>query len=165
MVSWHVPPSSLGGVENFKKSLLGGGGVRNFYFSGGSYIVGRANFAGGSHNFEVKIKIAQYINTFQQVYYIKIFSFSFLYFSSIANVNALSVLHIKYPNKHSNQQFNVKVILQKNSNPCQTCSDLINIYKFDNALTFKLKSISLFWHLDNFLEKDETGLLFQINTA
>ena len=39
------------------------------------------------------------------------------------------------------------------------------IYKFDNALTFKLKSISLFWYLDNFLEKDETRLSFEINIA
>ena len=39
------------------------------------------------------------------------------------------------------------------------------IYGFDNAITFKLKSISLFWYLDNFLEKDKTELLFQINIA
>ena len=48
-------------------------------------------------------------------------------------------------------------------NPCQTWSDLINIYEFDNAITFKLKSILLFWYLDIFVEKDETGLLFQMN--
>ena len=44
-------------------------------------------------------------------------------------------------------------------------SDLTYIYEFDNAITFKLKSISLFWYLDNFLEKDKSGLLFQINIA
>ena len=37
------------------------------------------------------------------------------------------------------------------------------LYEFDHATTFKRKSISLFWYLDNFLEKDETGLFFQIN--
>ena len=93
-------------------------------------------------------------------------TFSFLSFSSIANIIALSILYIKHPNKHNNQQFNVKAILKKKiSNACQTWSDLISIYEFDNAITFKLKSISLFWYLDNFLEKDETGLLFQINIA
>ena len=54
---------------------------------------------------------------------------------------------------------------KKESNPCQTWSGLIYIYGFDNAITFKLKSISLFWYLDNFLEKDKTELLFQINIA
>ena len=49
---------------------------------------------------------------FYQVYHIKIFSFSILYFSSIANVTALSVFYIKHPNKH-NQQCNVKGILKK----------------------------------------------------
>ena len=58
----------------------------------------------------------------------------------------------------------MKAILQKKDpNPCQTRSDMIYIYEFDNAITFKLKSISLFWCLDNFLEKDKSGLLFQIN--
>ena len=90
----------------------------------------------------------------------------FPYFSSIANVVALSILYITHPNKHNNEQFNVKAILQKkDSNPCQTWSDLIYIYEFDNAITFKLKSILLFWYLDNFLENDKTGLLFQINIA
>ena len=28
-----------------------------------------------------------------------------------------------------------------------------------------IKSIELFWYLDNFLEKDKTGLLFQISIA
>ena len=74
-----------------------------------------------------------------------------------------------HPFKHNNEQFNVKAILQKkknkDSNPCHTWSDLIYINKFDNAITFKLKSISLFWYLGNFLEKEKTGLLFQINTA
>ena len=39
------------------------------------------------------------------------------------------------------------------------------IHEFDNAITFKPKSISLFQYLDNFLESDKTGLLFQINIA
>ena len=43
----------------------------------------------------------------------KIFSFPFLYFSSNANVIALSILYVKHPNKHNNQQFNVKSILKK----------------------------------------------------
>ena len=86
---------------------------------------------------------------------------------SIANV-ALSILYIRHPNKHNNQQFNVKAILQqkkKDSDPCQTWSDLIYIYEFDNVITFKLKSISLFWYLDNFLGKDKSAFLFQINMA
>ena len=95
----------------------------------------------------------------------KIFSF-FLYFPSIANVVVLSILHITHPNKYNNQQFHVKAILQKQDpNQCRTWSDLIYIYKFNNTITFKLKSISLFWYLDNFLEKDKSGLLFQIDIA
>ena len=52
-------------------------------------------------------------------------------------------------NNYNNQQFNVKAVLQKkkkkkDSNLCQNWSDLIYIYKFDNALTFKLKSTALF---------------------
>ena len=43
--------------------------------------------------------------------------------------------------------------------------DLIYMYEFDKAINFKLKSISLFWYLDNFLKKDKSGLLFQINIA
>ena len=39
------------------------------------------------------------------------------------------------------------------------------MYEFDKAINFKLKSISLFWYLDNFLKKDKSGLLFQINIA
>ena len=78
---------------------------------------------------------------FYQVYYINIFSFSFLYFSSIANVIALSMLYLniynKHHNKHSNLQFNVKAILKKN--------------------------VLLFWYLDNVLEKYKTGLPHQIN--
>ena len=46
-----------------------------------------------------------------------------------------------------------------------TCSDRVYIYEFDNAIAFKLKIISLFWYLDKFLEKDKSGLLFQINIA
>ena len=76
-------------------------------------------------------------------------------------------MYVKHPNKHNDQEFNVKAILQKkkDSNPCQTWSDLIYIYEFDNAIIFKLKSISLFWYLYKFLEKEKTGLLFQINIA
>ena len=99
------------------------------------------------------------------MYHVEIVSFS-SFFSSIANAVALSILYITHPNKHNNQQFNVKAILEKkDSNPCQTLSDLTYIYEFDNAISFKLKSISLFWYLDNFLEKDKSGLLFQINIA
>ena len=39
--------------------------------------------------------------------------FFFLYFSSIANVIALSILYVKHLNKHNSQQCNVKVILTK----------------------------------------------------
>ena len=52
---------SLGGgdrVKNFRKvfATWGGGGVKNFCFGGGA---GGGNFVGvGSHNFEVKIRIA-----------------------------------------------------------------------------------------------------------
>ena len=75
-------------------------------------------------------------------------------------------LYITHPNKQNNQQFNGKAILQKKkSNPCQTWSDLIYINELDNTIIFKLKSILLFWYLDDFLEKDKSGLLFQINIA
>ena len=70
--------------------------------------------------------------------------------------------YITHPNKQNNQQFNGKAILQKKkSNPCQTWSDLIYINELDNTIIFKLKSILLFWYLDDFLEKDRSGLLFQ----
>ena len=39
---------------------------------------------------------------FYQVYHIKMFSFSFLYLSNMASVIALSILHVKHPNKHNN---------------------------------------------------------------
>ena len=42
---------------------------------------------------------------------------------------------------------------------------LIYIYKFDNAVAFKHQSISLFRYLENFLEKDKTGVPLQINIA
>ena len=38
-------------------------------------------------------------------------------------------------------------------------SNLIYIHEFDNATTFKHQSISLFWYLDNILEKDKTGMI------
>ena len=50
---------------------------------------------------------------FYQVDHIKIFSFSFLYVSSTANVIALPILHVTHPNKRNNQKFNVKAILEK----------------------------------------------------
>ena len=37
------------------------------------------------------------------------------------------------------------------------------MYEFDNAMAVKGKSISLFWYLDNFLEKEKAGLPFQMN--
>ena len=40
------------GSKNFRKVFAGG--VRNFYFGRGG---GGGNFVGGSHNFEVKLKI------------------------------------------------------------------------------------------------------------
>ena len=43
------------------------------------------------------------INMFYQEYHNKIFSFSFVYFSSIANVIALSILYVKHPKNHNNQ--------------------------------------------------------------
>ena len=85
-----------------------------------------------------------------QVYHIKIFSFSFPHFSSIGNVIGHSILYVIHLNKLNNQQFNLK-------------ANLIYIYEFDNAITFKHQSISQFWYLGNVLEKDETGLHLQIN--
>ena len=43
-----------------------------------------------------------------------------------------SILYIK----HNNQQCNAKAILKKKIYPCETWSDLIYIYEFDNAITF-----------------------------
>ena len=43
--------------------------------------------------------------------------FSFLYYSSVANVIVFSILFVKHPNKHNNQQFNVKAILKKEKIP------------------------------------------------
>ena len=61
---------------------------------------------------------------FYQVYHIKIFSFYFLYFSSTANVIALSILYVKHPNKHNNQQFNVKTVLKKKKKKSLTMLNL-----------------------------------------
>ena len=47
---------------------------------------------------------------------------------------------------------------KKDSKTCVIWSDLIYIYEFDNAVTFKHQSVLLFWYLDNFLVKDQTGL-------
>ena len=92
------------------------------------------------------------------------FSFSFLYFSSITYVIALSILYVKHPNKDS-QQFNVKAILGKKK--FQSMLNLewpdIHIYQFDNAITLKHQSNSLFWYLDNFLEEYKAGLPLEIN--
>ena len=54
---------------------------------------------------------------FYQVYHIKIFSFSFLYFSNMANVIALSTLYVKDPNKYNNHQCNIKAIVKKKKIP------------------------------------------------
>ena len=65
-------------------------------------------------------------------------NFSFCYFSSIANVVALSILYITHPNKHNNHQFNVQAILQKkkkkDSNPCQTWGDLYTYMNHMNLI-------------------------------
>ena len=39
------------------------------------------------------------------------------------------------------------------------------IYEYENAVTLKHQSISLFWYLENFLDKGKTGLPLQINIA
>ena len=46
----------LGRLKVLGKSLPGGGWVRNFYFGGG--VTGGWGGGRGSHNFDVKIKIA-----------------------------------------------------------------------------------------------------------
>ena len=44
----------------------------------------------------------------------------------MATVIALSILYLKHPNKHNNLQCNIKSDHEKkDSNPCQTRSDLI----------------------------------------
>ena len=54
MITWHAPPAlQLGGGKVF----AGGGGSEMFILVGGLYYR-RRDFVGGSHNFEVKIKIA-----------------------------------------------------------------------------------------------------------
>ena len=59
-------------------------------------------------------KIGVFPQTVVRFYCIlKIFSFSFLYFSNMASVIALLILYVKYPNKENNQQCNIKVILKK----------------------------------------------------
>ena len=147
------PPTNLGRLKSLDKSLLGGGGSERFIFVGGLYCWVRVT---------QKLKLNNPLICFSN----KIFSFSFLYLSSIAIVIVLSIMYVKEPNKHNNQQFNVKAILQKkDSNLCQIWSDLKNIYKFDNTIIFKLRSIVLFCYLDNFLDKAESGLFFQINIA
>ena len=41
----------------------------------------------------------------------------------------------------------------------------VYIYEFDNAITFKHQSISLFWNLENVFEKNKTGLPLQVNIS
>ena len=41
----------------------------------------------------------------------------------------------------------------------------MNLYEFDNAITFEHQSILLFWYLNNVLEKNKTGLPLQVNIA
>ena len=78
------------------------------------------------------------INMFYHEYHSNIFSFPFLYLSSIVYVIALSILYVKHPNKHNNRRCSINAIFfKKESNPCQTWSDLRNIYEFDKAITFK----------------------------
>ena len=75
---------------------------------------------------------------FYHEYHSNIFSFPFLFLSSIVYVIALSILYVKHPNKHNNRQCSINAIFfKKESNPCQTWSDLRNIYEFDKAITFK----------------------------
>ena len=50
---------------------------------------------------------------FYQVNHIKSFSFSFLYCLNLASINALSILHVKHPSKHNNQQCNIQAIMEK----------------------------------------------------
>ena len=103
---------------------------------------------------------------FYQVYHIKIFSFSFIYFSNMASVIALSILYAKHPNKHNNQQCNIKTTVKKDSNPpihVKHGATWSTYTMFDNAIIFKHQSIFLFWFLENFLEKNKTGLPLQIN--
>ena len=49
-MAYTPPPAWWGGGKNFRKVFAGERGCRNFYFGGEK--------GGGSHNFEVKIKIA-----------------------------------------------------------------------------------------------------------
>ena len=65
------------------------------------------------------------------------------------------LLLFQYCTSHNlinNQQFNVKAILQKKKKKIPIHVKFIYIYEFDIAITFKLKRISLFWYIDNFLD-------------
>ena len=44
---------------------------------------------------------------------IPLICFSILYFIALASVIALSILYVKHPNKHNNQQCNIKAIMKK----------------------------------------------------
>ena len=44
---------------------------------------------------------------------IPLICFSILYFIALASVIALSILYFKHPNKHNNQQCNIKAIMKK----------------------------------------------------
>ena len=109
--TWHAsPPHQLGGIKNFRKEFAW---TELFILVGVG--VGVISLGEGGHGIwkELKISLEILINMFYQVYHIKIFSFSFLYFSSIANVIAVSIMYVKHPKEHNNQQFNVKAILKK----------------------------------------------------
>ena len=111
------PLQLRGGIKNFRKVFAGGSEMFIFVW-GGLYCCGwGGNFGGGGHrilkenlklhNPSIKsiCRITSLIyfrcirdnNMFYQVYNIKIFSSSFLYFSSIANVIVLQMLlHFQY---------------------------------------------------------------------
>ena len=57
------------------------------------------------------------------------------------------------------------ILKKKDSNSCYTW---IYIFEFDNAIRFitlKHQSISIFWYLENFLEKNKTSVPLQINIS
>ena len=66
------------------------------------------------------------------------------------------LLLFQYCTSHNlinNQQFNVKAILQKKKKDSNLCQTYIHIRTYIHiAITFKLKRISLFWYIDNFLD-------------
>ena len=114
----------IGGLKCFRKVFAGWS--ESFILLGGCIVVGD-NFVGGGHgilkenlklhNPSILAAFYQYFyQYFNQVYHTKIFRFSFIYFSSIENVIALSILYVKHPNKHNNQ-FNAKELLKEKKIP------------------------------------------------